>query len=192
MSRTSTMSRPRWPDGRLVHPGEDRQYYSIVCLIFLPLALAQFWLIGHFDLVGVRIEAYTGIVLSLLLAVGAACEVVSTRRVWALADAVTDNDSGGDRGLMSRLWRAPRWSDGRLISHGEDNLAMATRAMGVLLLLVLSWACGSADIPDIYVDANLSILPGLLGGPIGLTVYWMTRRCIVIANKAATKAEVAN
>ena len=105
---------------------------------------------------------------------------------------VTDNDSGGDRGLMSRLWRAPRWSDGRLISHGEDNLAMATRAMGGLLLLVLSWACGSADIPDIYVDANLSILPGLLGGPIGLTVYWMTRRCIVIANKAATKAEVAN
>ena len=169
-----------------MHPGEDR-YYSIVCIIILPLALAQFWLIGRLDLVGVRIGAYTGVVFSLLAIAAAMCEVVSARRVWALTDGVTDDNSVGVRGLTSRLWRAARWPDGRLISRGEDKVAMATRATGVLLVLVLAWACGSAGVPDIYVDANLSFLPGFMAGPICLIVYWMTRRRIAIANKAATK-----
>ena len=56
-----------------MHPGEDR-YYSIVCIIILPLALAQFWLIGRLDLVGVRIGAYTGVVFSLLAIAAAMCE----------------------------------------------------------------------------------------------------------------------
>ena len=180
---SSRWNRPRWPDGRLVHPGDDR-HYSIARLIILPLVVVQFWLVGRLELADVRIEANTGIVLAFLAVAAVTCEVVSTRRIWALTDGVADGSSGAVRAPTSRLCRAPRWPDGRVISRGEDKVALATRVIAVLLVLVFSLACGWAGVPNIYVDANLSFLPGLMAGPICLIVYWMSRRHNVIARQS--------
>lgn len=176
-----TWNRPRWPDGRLVHPGEDR-YYWIARLVVLPLGVAQFWLIGRLHITGAPIEL--GVVAAFAAVAAVACEIVSIRRIWELRDRATDNGSAGCRALISRLVATPRWPDGRLINRGEDNVASTTRHISVLLLLVSAGCLGGAGIPDIYLDSDLSTLPAIMTGPICLCVYWIAKRGNAIPNKA--------
>ena len=181
---SSSWNRTRWPDGRLVHPGADR-LYSIVGPVTLLLAGVEFWLVGRIELADVRIDAGTEMaMLAFLAAAAATCEAVSARRIRALADDATGGTRVAVRRIAAHICRAPRWPDGRLISRGEDKVALATHVAAVLLALVFSLVCGWVGVPNIDVGADLFLLPELLVGAICLALYWMSRRLIVIASNA--------
>ena len=156
--RQSWRRPPAWPDGRLLHPNDDRTAKVILSTLTALLAL-WIWALGRTDSFNLPVGDSWWILAAGLLAASVLCFLVARRRVWRLAarSSVGAVQPQSTHPRVSRWWCAPRWPDGRLVAVKDPVvtvllLACSFAAYGTLLLL------GHAGVPPIAISGYQEFL----------------------------------
>ena len=153
--RQSWRRPPAWPDGRLLHPGEDRTTRVTVGALVSLLAIWM-WTAGradgYFELPVDAVGGWWWILVAGLIAVSVTSSLVAKRRTWAVA-ARSDLAAVGPRSVdwpLLRAWRAARWSDGRLVAV-RDPAVTALVLAAIFALCGTMWLLGNAAVPRIDI-----------------------------------------
>lgn len=144
---------PRWPDGRVFNPMEDRMTRLVSRVVLVSLML-WVWALGRSDGLNVAVEGSWWILVGLLLAVSVLAFYGGRRRVWALAgrSGLRAPSEVPDGRPLAAWYRTPRWPDGRLFAVSDPGVTVASVAFFLAMSAVL-WLCGEARIPRIEIAA---------------------------------------
>ncbi len=185
---TSVWRRPRWPDGRLMSPFDDR-IPPVVRVIVYALAFVGFWSYGQPGSVLNATVPFAPVVLVLLLIVALCCWLVSNGRLWALADAAPSPLVASDMSLftpaagLQRLWRPARWPDGRYVGGG-DRIAVTASCLSALSLLATGWVLGTTNVAGLAASSVWWSVGVLLCLPMILLSAVSSRRLTTLAEDA--------
>lgn len=187
-STPSSGRRPRWADGRLIHPRDDGIAawikFATWCLAGIGILLL--------GLAGIPTSAtMPGAALVVVLAVAlaiAAGRVVSVRaRSLAERAAWTGaavRYSPPEAGSSTDWWRAARWPDGRFVAATGLVAYVAGFAVPVLLAVAL-WVLGRMSAPDLGVPSWWGSLAAVLMLPTSFMGVASSRRLKALATKDA-------
>lgn len=172
---------PAWPDGRLFHPGEDRTT-RVTLRAFASLLCIWVWALGRSDYFALAAGDWWWVLAAGLLAASALCFFIARRRVWRLAahSGVGPCSREPSTGML-RGWRAPRWSDGRLVA-AKDPAVTALLVVCSLAFYATLWLLGEAGVPSIDISGYQEpLLPILQLATLGLLSATMVRTQVVRA-----------
>lgn len=154
---------PTWPDGRLLHPHEDRTT-RVTTGALLPVLAIWMWSAGRADgYFEVSVGGWWWILAAGLIVFAVVSSLAATSRIRAVAArsdlAVMQPRSIGRR--LLRDWRAPRWSDGRLVAI-RDPAVTALLLAGIFASCGTMWLLGNAAVPRIDISGYQQGLLGVL------------------------------
>lgn len=171
---------PAWPDGRLLHPCEDLTTRATIGAGVV-LAAIWVWALGRFGYIEASFGDRWRILGAGLIAASAVSLLVARRRIRSLAArsglAVVQPQYTHRR--LLRVWRAARWSDGRLVAV-RDPAVTALMLAGAFALYGTLWLLGNAGVPRIDISGYQQGLLLALQLPVVALLWAMVIRTQVV------------
>ena len=165
---------PAWPDGRLLHPREDLTTRVTIGAI-VPLLAIWVWALGRVDHFEASVGDWWWILGAGLIAASVVSLLVARRRIRSLA---------ARSGLAAvqpqyTVWRAARWSDGRLVAV-RDPAVTALMLSGTFALYGTLWLFGNAGVPRIDISGYQQDLLLALQLPVSALLCAMVVRTQIV------------
>ena len=165
---------PAWPDGRLLHPREDLTTRVTIGAI-VPLLAIWVWALGRVDYFEASVGDWWWILGAGLIAASVVSLLVARRRIRSLA---------ARSGLAAvqpqyTVWRAARWSDGRLVAV-RDPAVTALILAGTFALYGTLWLLGNAGVPRIDTSGYQQDLLLALQLPVSALLCAMVVRTQIV------------
>lgn len=165
---------PAWPDGRLLHPSEDLTTRVTIGAI-VPLLAIWVWALGRVDYFEASVGDWWWILGAGLIAASVVSLLVARRRIRSLA---------ARSGLAAvqpqyTVWRAARWSDGRLVAV-RDPAVTALMLAGTFALYGTLWLLGNAGVPRIDTSGYQQDLLLALQLPVSALLCAMVVRTQIV------------
>lgn len=171
---------PAWPDGRLLHPSEDPTTRVTIGAL-MPLVAIWVWALGRVDYFEASVGDWWWILAAGLIAASVVSLLAAKRRIRNLAarSGLAAVQPQYTHRRLRRVWRAARWSDGRLVAV-RDPAVTALMLAGTFALFGTLWLSGNAGIPRIAISGYQQDLLLALQLPVVALLWAMVIRTQVV------------
>ena len=147
----------------------------------VPLVAIWVWVLGRVDYFEASVGDWWWILVAGLIAASVVSLLVARRRIRSLAArmGLTAVQPQSTRRRLPSVWRAARWSDGRLVAV-RDPAVTALVLAGTFALYGTLWLLGNAGVPRIDISGYRQDLLLALQLPVSALLCVMVVRIQVV------------